>query len=188
MDYNQLQNVYNKIKPKKYPLNVWLEKLVTHQVVIPEFQRPIVWTASKVERLLNSIFGGFYIGSFLVFKPKNILEFKFHPLKGSVACKQSSKEHPLLLLLDGQQRSFSLLYGLCGLWNKNIFLLEKENGTKKLPYIFFVGLKNLLEHNYDRIVVGIPFEGRWKTRKIYREFLRENEGKIAPTSVFFTFP
>ena len=177
---------FNRINPKKSPLKGWLGELINYSIVIPEFQRPIVWTAEKVERLLNSVFGGFYIGSFLVYKPQDITSFKFHPLKGTEKCEYTfkGKGKPKLFLLDGQQRSFSLLYGLCGLWKKEILLAENESGTRREPYIFFVGIKNLLNKNYDRIVRGIPYTRNWKNRKAYKEFLKENDGLIIPTSIF----
>lgn len=118
------------------------------KIVLPQFQRNFVWSASEITDLLVSIMHGYYIGTFLLLRTDaNDLPFAVRPLEG-VDLRQSDLRSEKMIL-DGQQRLTSLNY---------VFTAPDLplRGTK-YPYRFFLDLKKIAEGDFE----GAVFNHRW---------------------------
>ena len=69
---------------------------------LPDLQRPFVWGTSKVRDLLDSIYRGYPIGSFLIWR--NSIANKMH----QIGMEKRSNDEPNILIIDGQQRLTAL--------------------------------------------------------------------------------
>lgn len=78
---------------------------------LPVMQRGYVWKPYQIERMWDSILRGFPIGTFIMSK-----------------VNETNKQ-----LLDGQQRSTSIILGFYNPWNKNNFSLKN---VKNLPVVW----------------------------------------------------
>lgn len=80
---------------------------------IPHFQRPFVWDASDVRRLLDSIYRGFPIGTVILWlKEAPAGEVNFGPIRF-----EAPAVHDGLWVVDGQQRIISLFGTLASEWS-----------------------------------------------------------------------
>ncbi len=73
------------------------DQAVTSKIDIPEFQREFVWDAEQVKLLVESLYRGYPIGSFLVWDSSN-----YHEPKTAQGAQTS------LWIVDGQQRTTAL--------------------------------------------------------------------------------
>lgn len=80
-------------------------------VDLPVMQRGYVWKPYQIERMWDSILRGFPLGTFIMSK-----------------VNETNKQ-----LLDGQQRSTSIILGFYNPWNKNNFSLKN---VKNLPVVW----------------------------------------------------
>ncbi len=106
------------------PVAKVLERIHTHQYLLPAIQREFVWDTAQVRALFDSIMRGYPIGSFLLWQvhPNNVDHFSYY----SFITDYHEKEHPyaakahvpsgssLTAVLDGQQRLTALNIGLYG--------------------------------------------------------------------------
>jgi hypothetical protein len=94
-------------------------------LLIPDLQRPYVWTPGQVTRLVDSLIRGWPFGTFLTWKvgkedPVRELARPFWKVvdrtEGDAATQVSKKNPPasFQMALDGQQRIQSLLLACCG--------------------------------------------------------------------------
>ncbi|MBF6128889.1 GmrSD restriction endonuclease domain-containing protein [Nocardia brasiliensis] len=83
-------------------------RVLSGDIVLPEFQRPFVWKRNQVLELLDSIYRNFPIGSMLVWESRQNLMSKRSIADLDVADR--SPNYPVNYLLDGQQR----LSTVCG--------------------------------------------------------------------------
>lgn len=90
-------------------------RVLTGDIVLPEFQRPFVWKRRQILELMDSIFRNYPIGSLLVWESKQELASKRTIADLEVA--ERSETYPVNYLLDGQQR----LSAVCGaiFWTPN---------------------------------------------------------------------
>lgn len=97
-------------KPQKTalfnPFNGHLEQLFGYIDVgdlgLPDIQRPFVWRDSKIRDLFDSLYRGYPIGSYLLWR--NTAGGKTH----QIGEKQHAHSEPNLLIIDGQQRLTAL--------------------------------------------------------------------------------
>lgn len=75
-----------------------VEKAVSHKWGVPEFQRGFVWTPQKVRDLMDSLWRGYPIGSFLVWYAEDYAEAK----------TAEDSQVPSAWIVDGQQRTTAL--------------------------------------------------------------------------------
>ncbi len=94
-----------------------VEKAVTHKWGVPEFQRGFVWSPQKVRDLIDSLWRGYPVGSFLVWYSEGYSEPK----------TQEDEQLPDAWVVDGQQRTTALClllgrkpYWWEGDWNKTL--------------------------------------------------------------------
>ncbi|TGE27729.1 DUF262 domain-containing protein [Hymenobacter metallicola] len=73
---------------------------------IPTFQRGFVWDAEKVAFLMDSIYKGYPIGSLLIWRTREQLDYDRK--LGPFVLPTPKKEYPIDYLLDGQQRVTSI--------------------------------------------------------------------------------
>ena len=86
----------------QYPVETLLNWIRTEEIVIPEIQRPFVWTAPKVRDFIDSLYHGYPVG-YLITWPKSDVS-----LRGG---ESSTYER---VLIDGQQRTMALRAALLG--------------------------------------------------------------------------
>lgn len=101
-------------------------RVLTGDIVLPEFQRPFVWKRRQILELMDSIFRNYPIGSLLVWESKQELASKRTIADLEVA--QRSETYPVNYLLDGQQR----LSAVCGA----IYWTPKENPRSVWNVVF----------------------------------------------------
>lgn len=83
-------------------------QIESHQLALPDLQRPFVWTDKKVRNLFDSLYKGFPIGNITLWKCATSNKSHFIGIDG--------KEHvtPNELIIDGQQRLTSLYSVMLG--------------------------------------------------------------------------
>jgi len=88
------------------PLNGHLEQLFNYidigDLGLPDIQRPFVWKDPKVRDLFDSLYKGFPIGSYLLWR--NTAGGRTH----QIGIRAHEHEDPNLLIIDGQQRLTAL--------------------------------------------------------------------------------
>ena len=80
----------------QYSVDTLLNWIKTEDIVIPEIQRPFVWSATKVRDFIDSLYHGYPVG-YLITWPKSDVS-----LRGG---ESSTRER---VLIDGQQRTMAL--------------------------------------------------------------------------------
>ena len=83
-------------------MDTLLNWIKTEDIVIPEIQRPFVWSANKVRDFIDSLYHGYPVG-YLITWPKSDVS-----LRGG---ESSTRER---VLIDGQQRTMALRAALLG--------------------------------------------------------------------------
>lgn len=73
------------------------------EIKLPELQRAYVWKPRKVEALLDSLYKGWPVGSFYVWRPRYA-----QPTRQAAIARVLPGSSHAVLLLDGQQRLTSL--------------------------------------------------------------------------------
>ena len=101
----------------------------TEEWVIPIFQRFFDWNNDDVKDLWNSIFYGYYVGSFLLWEAKGEPDVGTERITG-VADSNTEKSRNYVIL-DGQQRITAIYYAL----TSHDFRLKRD--TRKYFYIDF---------------------------------------------------
>lgn len=83
-------------------------RVLSGDIILPEFQRPFVWKRRQILELMDSIYKNYPIGSLLVWESKQDLASKRSIADLNIA--ERSEAYPVNYLLDGQQR----LSAICG--------------------------------------------------------------------------
>lgn len=86
----------------QYSVDTLLNWIRTEEIVIPEIQRPFVWSSNKVRGFIDSLYHGYPVG-YLITWPKSEVS-----LRGG---ESSNRER---VLIDGQQRTMALRAALLG--------------------------------------------------------------------------
>lgn len=86
-----------KYSVNDYPLEIILNWYRSEEIAIPEIQRPFVWNSTKVRKLIDSLYQGYPIGYFIVWKNPN------------VKLKDGKTSEGKKILIDGQQRIAALI-------------------------------------------------------------------------------
>jgi len=105
-------NFTDRIKPTDKGITTYLDELKNHDYQIPTFQRDVVWEKENVKKLWDSIYKFYPLGSILVWKTK--IKLQNHREIGGHKIANSNGKTEFLYLLDGQQRTTSLLTSLYG--------------------------------------------------------------------------
>mgnify|MGYP001214635060 CR=1 FL=1 len=102
----------DRIKPTDYHIRTYLEDLLHKNYQIPTFQREVVWDRDSVKKLWDSIFRFYPIGSILIWKTD--LKLQNHRTVGGHVITNNDQADQFQYILDGQQRTTSLLTSLYG--------------------------------------------------------------------------
>lgn len=111
--------------------------------VLPGFQRFFDWNTKDVSKLLESIFNGYYVGSFLLWDVEDSKkeECETFPIEGSVPKKPDYN----MIVLDGQQRVTSLNYA--------IRAPDISNNTRRHPGYFYMDVQGFLQGDEEEVIV-----------------------------------
>ncbi|WP_445166795.1 GmrSD restriction endonuclease domain-containing protein [Mycolicibacterium sp. Dal123E01] len=118
-------------KPSAERITQLASRVLSGDIVLPEFQRPFVWKRHQIIELLDSIYRNYPIGSLLLWESTSSLTSKRSIAGLEIADR--SPTYPWNYLLDGQQR----LSSVCGVlywtpdkkssvWNVAFDLKKKE--------------------------------------------------------------
>lgn len=102
----------DRIKPTDYSIGTFLETLLNKNYQIPTFQREVVWERDSVKKLWDSIYRFYPIGSVLIWKTG--LKLQNHRSVGGHIITENGDRTEYQYILDGQQRTTSLLTSLYG--------------------------------------------------------------------------
>ena len=95
-------------KPTAERIEPLAERVLTGDIILPEFQRPFVWKRKQILELVDSIYRNYPIGSMLLWESRQKLASKRSIADLQVG--ERSPNYPVNYLLDGQQR----LSTICG--------------------------------------------------------------------------
>jgi len=85
-----------------HPIETWLRWGKSEKIAVPEIQRPFVWEATKVCKLLDSHSQGDPVGSLIVWR------------NPTIKLKDGTSTSGKRILIDGQQRVTEPTAGLLG--------------------------------------------------------------------------
>ncbi|MEA3451066.1 MAG: DUF262 domain-containing protein, partial [Bacteroidota bacterium] len=106
-------NFTDRIKPTDKGITTYLDELKNQDYQIPTFQREVVWEKGNVKKLWDSIYKFYPLGSILVWKTKIKLH-NHREIGGHKIINENFNKTEYQYLLDGQQRTTSLLTSLYG--------------------------------------------------------------------------
>ncbi|MBS9779387.1 MAG: DUF262 domain-containing protein [Moraxellaceae bacterium] len=106
-------NFTDRIKPTDKGITTYLDDLKRQDYQIPTFQRNVVWEAENVKKLWDSIYKFYPLGSILVWKTDLKLQ-NHREIGGHIIIDSNFSRNEYQYLLDGQQRTTSLLTSLYG--------------------------------------------------------------------------
>ena len=106
-------NFTDRIKPTDKGITTYLDELKSLTYQIPTFQRDVVWEKENVKKLWDSIYKFYPLGSILVWKTEIKLQ-NHRNIGGHQIADNHSYSSEFQYLLDGQQRTTSLLTSLYG--------------------------------------------------------------------------
>ncbi len=109
----------------QYSVETLLNWIKTEDIVIPEIQRPFVWSANKVRDFIDPLYHGYPVG-YLITWPKSDIS-----LRGG---ESSTRER---ILIDGQQRTMALRAALLG---KKV--LTKKYKEQQIQIAFHPDMEN----------------------------------------------
>jgi len=106
-------NFTDRIKPTDKGITTYLDELKNQDYQIPTFQRDVVWEKENVKKLWDSIYKFYPLGSILVWKTDIKLQ-NHREIGGHKLVNDNFNRTEYQYLLDGQQRTTSLLTSLYG--------------------------------------------------------------------------
>ncbi|AKA33837.1 DUF262 domain-containing protein [Flagellimonas lutaonensis] len=106
-------NFTDRIKPTDKGITTYLDDLKNQNYQIPTFQRDVVWEKENVKKLWDSIYKFYPLGSILVWKTDLKLQ-NHRQIGGHKIIDDNFSRTEYQYLLDGQQRTTSLLTSLYG--------------------------------------------------------------------------
>lgn len=146
-------------KPTSERILQLASRVLTGDIILPEFQRPFVWKRRQIIELMDSIYKNYPIGSLLVWESREELASKRSIADLVVA--ERSEAYPVNYLLDGQQR----LSAICG-------VIHWTPGDPKSVWNVYFDLKTNRFHHADHAdefpVHQIPLRRKSNAPDFYR--------------------
>lgn len=102
----------DRIQPTDSGISTYLEALLQRRYQIPTFQRDVVWEKGNVKKLWDSVYKFYPLGSILVWKTD--IKLQDHREIGGIKLPDTYDTNEYQYILDGQQRTTSLLTSLKG--------------------------------------------------------------------------
>ena len=112
----------------QYSVDTLLNWIRTEEIVIPEIQRPFVWSAPQVRDFIDSLYHGYPVGYLITWSKPGV------SLRGG---ESSNRER---VLIDGQQRTMALRAALLGRE-----VLTKKYQTRQIQIAFHPGTERFAE-------------------------------------------
>jgi hypothetical protein len=112
-----------KYSVNQYPVSSILTWIQDKEIVVPEIQRPFVWSTTQVRDLIDSLYRGYPIGYIITWKNPD------------VGLRDGSRAAGKKIVIDGQQRIIAMRAALLGLP-----VVDKEYKEQKI-YIAFHPIK-----------------------------------------------
>lgn len=106
-------NLTDRINPTSKAIATYLDELINNNYQIPTFQREVVWEQENVKKLWDSVYKFYPLGSILVWKTDSKLH-NHRKIGGHKISESNLSRSEYHYLLDGQQRTTSLLTSLYG--------------------------------------------------------------------------
>ena len=103
----------DRINPTSKAITTYLDELINNNYQIPTFQRDVVWEQENVKKLWDSVYKFYPLGSILVWKTDSKLH-NHRKIGGHKISESNLLRSEYHYLLDGQQRTTSLLTSLYG--------------------------------------------------------------------------
>jgi len=103
----------NQPEPQTKIFPALLNSIESGHTKIPQFQREFVWSKQKSAKLLDSILKGYPIGTFIIWRTKDVLRVVRN--LGGIELPQTPAGDSVEYILDGQQRLTSLFASVKGL-------------------------------------------------------------------------
>ena len=150
----------------QYSVETLLNWIKTEDIVIPEIQRPFVWSANKVRDFIDSLYHGYPVG-YLITWPKSDVS-----LRGG---ESSTRER---ILIDGQQRTMALRAALLG---KKV--LTQKYREQQIQIAFhpdtekFAVATNTIRRDPEWISdISVVFNSNSGLLRLVDEYCEKNEG------------
>ncbi len=102
----------DRIQPTHSGISTYLDNLLGKKYQIPTFQRDVVWEKENVKKLWDSVYKFYPLGSILVWKTD--IKLQNHREVGGIVLLEDYNANEYQYILDGQQRTTSLLTSLYG--------------------------------------------------------------------------
>jgi len=103
----------DRINPISKAITTYLDELLNKDYQIPTFQRNVVWQEDNVKKLWDSIYKFYPLGSILIWKTDLKLQ-NHRNVGGHIIADDNLSKSEFKYILDGQQRTTSLLTSLYG--------------------------------------------------------------------------
>ena len=171
-----------KIKVDRFSLGTLMYQMEQGELRIPRFQRDFVWERSRIQKLLDSMFREYPIGTIFLWQAPS--EYT-HLLRHTVDLKQPPFQANInyTFILDGQQRLISLYAVTKGLiiegedYGKIVVDLGNTEPYKRSPFQYrtpdrtrWIAIRDLLSANHYSLFGELPTEYRERFVR-YRELL-----------------
>lgn len=147
----------DRIQPTNSGLATYIDDLKSGKYQIPTFQRDVVWHGDNVKKLWDSIYKFYPLGSILIWKTDTKLQN--HRSIGGHLIFDEKPRSEYQYILDGQQRTTSLLMSLYG---------GKIDGREKFDPQLYVDLTQEDKDDID--------DDTYKSRFLYWTEIDDNDG------------
>lgn len=149
----------DRIQPTHSGISTYLENLLSKKYQIPTFQRNVVWERENVKKLWDSIYKFYPLGSILVWRTD--VKLQSHREIGGTLLAENHTSNEYQYILDGQQRTTSLLSSLYG---------GKIAGRKDFDPTLYVDLT--VEHQ------DITDNESYKKRFLFWDEISDRDGQL----------
>ena len=138
-----------------------IDKIHSHEYLLPAIQRKFVWSSEQIERLFDSILRGYPINSFMFWRVSDedikssykFYEFityyreHFHENNDYIPTRGMQD---FQAVIDGQQRLTSLYIGLCGTYAYKLPRKWWKDDEANIPTRkLYLNLEQPIQQNYD---------------------------------------
>ncbi len=163
-------------KPTAERIEQLAQRVLSGDIILPEFQRPFVWKRKQILELLDSIYRNYPIGSALLWESKQELASKRSIADLEIGAR--SDNYPWNYLLDGQQR----LSTICG-------VLHWEPGDPKSVWNVVFDLKtekfSHIDHNDELPAHQVPMRRLSDPAEYFRKLSVIDEMPLKSTADLF---
>ncbi len=184
IEEDQEPEILMKIKPDDITFQDLISGITNRTIQIPPFQRSFVWDSSDIRYLLDSIYRGYPIGSFIFWKTNRDLPRTRNIGNISLENKDVRKGSEISYVLDGQQRITSLYAAVkeATIEDERFRFLFDLRGKKFIvSKIEEEDNENLRKKDREnlQISIGTIFtESRSSYRQIIRQYPEEYEANL----------